>query len=66
MCPNDFKIACNELQEDMIEFTCDKCGCNYDNDWEAEMCCEEEVFECAHCGTQYEDKEEAEMCCGGL
>jgi len=46
MSPNDFKMACDELQEDVVEYTCDECGCEYDNELDAELCCDCEEEEC--------------------
>ncbi len=30
----------NDLAEEVIEYSCDECGCEYDNEFDAECCCD--------------------------
>jgi hypothetical protein len=64
MRPNDYEHLKSDYDFEAIEYTCDECGCEFDNEFDAECCCPDfETFECEICGGSYDDEESAETCC---
>ena len=66
MRPNDYDSLKSDYDYEEIEYTCDECGYQYDNEFDAECCCDEgdeETYECPVCGFNYSCEEDAEMCC---
>jgi hypothetical protein len=40
MRPNDYEMLKSEYDYEEIEYTCDECGCEYNNEFDAECCCD--------------------------
>jgi len=40
MRPNDYKSLKSEYDYEENVYTCDECGCEYDNEFDAEYCCD--------------------------
>jgi len=40
MSPNDYEMIRNDFEEEVTVYDCDNCGCTYDNELDAECCCD--------------------------
>lgn len=62
--PIAHRVGFSDYQEYEYVWHCGLCQVQYEDEEEAEECCDdEEVAVCKVCGTEYDDEEEAEECC---